>query len=238
MVELIVNADDFGLSEAVNLGIIDAFQNGIVRSTSLMMNGCALEHALCKSKENRALKIGVHLTLTSGKPLLNTGTSLVDSNGDFKLTSRYLEQPAEVELFEIEKEWSAQIETFCTLFEKPPHHLDSHHHIHGWEKLIPVVQHLSDKYQLPFRNVGVIKDLAIPKRTDFFTDQFYAEGVNPNFFKDLPDLFKDFSLEVMCHPAYIDERLRQLSSYVEMREKELAILKELHLDELHYQLKA
>ncbi|WP_413374825.1 chitin disaccharide deacetylase [Alkalihalobacillus sp. 1P02AB] len=238
MVDLIVNADDFGLSEAVNLGIIDAFQNGVVRSTSLMMNGCALEDAICKSKENPALKIGVHLTLTSGKPLLKTGSSLVDANGNFKLTSRYSEQNVEVELSEIEKEWSAQIETFCTLFEQLPHHLDSHHHIHGWEKLIPVVQRLSDKYQLPFRNVGVIKHLPVQKRTDFFTDQFYGEGVNPGFFKSLPDLFKNFSLEVMCHPAYIDERLRQLSSYVEMREKELAILKELHLDGLHYQLKA
>jgi predicted glycoside hydrolase/deacetylase ChbG (UPF0249 family) len=36
---LIVNADDFGLSEGVTDGIIQTMQRGIVTSTSLLANG-------------------------------------------------------------------------------------------------------------------------------------------------------------------------------------------------------
>ena len=42
---LIVNADDFGLCEGVNLGIIDGFQAGAITSTSFMITGEASEHA-------------------------------------------------------------------------------------------------------------------------------------------------------------------------------------------------
>ena len=44
--KLIVNADDFGISEAVNRGIVEAFDGGIVTSTSLMATGDAFEHAV------------------------------------------------------------------------------------------------------------------------------------------------------------------------------------------------
>lgn len=42
---LIVNADDFGLCEAVNYGIIESHRNGVVNSTSAMMNMPAISHA-------------------------------------------------------------------------------------------------------------------------------------------------------------------------------------------------
>ncbi len=42
---LIVNADDFGLSEGVNRGIIRAHEQGIVTSASLMVRGAAAAEA-------------------------------------------------------------------------------------------------------------------------------------------------------------------------------------------------
>ncbi|EPN8226818.1 ChbG/HpnK family deacetylase, partial [Vibrio alginolyticus] len=36
--KLILNADDFGLTESVNLGIADCFRAGTVKSTTIMMN--------------------------------------------------------------------------------------------------------------------------------------------------------------------------------------------------------
>ena len=52
MTKLIVNADDFGLSEAVNYGIISAYKNGIVRSTTIMAGMPAFDHAVELLKEN------------------------------------------------------------------------------------------------------------------------------------------------------------------------------------------
>jgi len=46
MKRLIVNADDFGLTENVNRGILDAHREGIVTSTTLLANGMAFESPL------------------------------------------------------------------------------------------------------------------------------------------------------------------------------------------------
>ena len=46
MTKLIINADDFGLSEAVNYGIISAHKTGVVTSTSTMANMPGFEHAM------------------------------------------------------------------------------------------------------------------------------------------------------------------------------------------------
>ena len=53
MTKIIVNADDLGLSEAVNYGIISAYKNGIVRSTTIMPGMPAFEHAIGLLKENK-----------------------------------------------------------------------------------------------------------------------------------------------------------------------------------------
>lgn len=42
---LIVNADDFGLSKGQNYGIVEAYRNGVVTSTTALVNGEAIGHA-------------------------------------------------------------------------------------------------------------------------------------------------------------------------------------------------
>jgi len=85
MLKLIVNADDFGLTEKVNEGILKCFSNGILRSTSLMANGQSFEHAIGIIRSNPELDIGVHLTLVEEKPVLDAAKlpSLVGEDGHF-----------------------------------------------------------------------------------------------------------------------------------------------------------
>ena len=66
---LIVNADDFGLSKGQNYGIIEACRNGIVTSTTALVNGQAIDHAVQLSRDEPCLAIGMHFVLTMGKPL-------------------------------------------------------------------------------------------------------------------------------------------------------------------------
>lgn len=55
MIKLIVNADDFGLTEGTNYGIIDGHINGLVNSTTMMMNMPGTEHAVHLAKEYKTL---------------------------------------------------------------------------------------------------------------------------------------------------------------------------------------
>jgi predicted glycoside hydrolase/deacetylase ChbG (UPF0249 family) len=80
---LIVNADDFGLSEAVNRAVIQAHENGIVTSTSIMAGGEAFEHAAALAARCPTLGVGVHLTLTELRPVAASTPSLVRSDGRF-----------------------------------------------------------------------------------------------------------------------------------------------------------
>jgi predicted glycoside hydrolase/deacetylase ChbG (UPF0249 family) len=63
---LIVNADDLGMHEDVNAGVIAAYRRGIVRSASLMVNMPAAGQAIDLARDCPQLEIGLHLNVTSG----------------------------------------------------------------------------------------------------------------------------------------------------------------------------
>src|SRR5205823_13974693 len=115
MKKLIVTADDFGLTEGVNQGIIEAHCRGIVTSTSLMANGGAFEHAVARAREAPRLGIGAHLNLTQG-PTVTPPTvvrSLVKRDGAMGIGPIALGQKiatGKVRLGEVELELRAQIE--------------------------------------------------------------------------------------------------------------------------------
>lgn len=54
---LIVNADDFGLCKAQNYGIIEAFKNGVVTSTTALVNSASVEHAAALSAETLGYRL-------------------------------------------------------------------------------------------------------------------------------------------------------------------------------------
>ncbi len=85
MKSLIVNADDFGLTEGVNRAIIDGHRNGIITSTTLMANGMAFDSAVAAGLAAPALGIGVHLNLTQGRPVSSASRvpSIVTPRGSF-----------------------------------------------------------------------------------------------------------------------------------------------------------
>ena len=62
--KLILNADDFGLSPSVNKGIVEAFQQGIISSATMMMNTPYTDEAIELAKKHNLKNIGIHLNLT------------------------------------------------------------------------------------------------------------------------------------------------------------------------------
>jgi predicted glycoside hydrolase/deacetylase ChbG (UPF0249 family) len=223
VISLLVNADDFGFSRGVNHGIIDAHRFGIVNSTTMMVHTPATEHAVELAKQYPQLRVGIHLTLTFGKPVNQDVPSLVDENGFFRVDKNY-EKNSDVLLEDVRREWEDQIQKFFS-FGIRPAHMDSHHHIHAWPFLEPVVKELAQKYNLPVRNAFRRNVEEIPLLSDVFLDGFYGENVSSHYFANLHQEVEDnVTLEVMCHPAYIDTFLKDNSTYCTKRLQELDIL--------------
>ena len=82
---LIVNADDFGRSGSINQAVIRAHREGILTTTSLMVNEPACSEAVALARENPALGVGLHLTLLCGHSALPSGRipGLVNSQNEF-----------------------------------------------------------------------------------------------------------------------------------------------------------
>jgi chitin disaccharide deacetylase len=230
MITIIVNADDFGYSRGVNYGILDSHLNGIVNSTSLMMNMFGTDHAIELAKKNPSLQVGIHLVLTCGKPLLQDVPSLVDTNGNFKRLSR-LKGNLDISLSDLEREWSAQIEKFLASGLNLTH-IDSHHHVHTFNEFLPVIQKLANKFQLPVRTNGYERIEGVEAFSDVCLVDFYGDGVTSNYFQLLPErVEKGRKVEVMCHPAYLDSYLLSGSSYTHDRLKEIDVLTTVKLPE-------
>ncbi|WP_201716916.1 chitin disaccharide deacetylase [Rossellomorea arthrocnemi] len=227
MRNVIINADDFGLCRGVNDGILDSHKFGIVNSTTMLVNMPGVEHAVELARLHPELQVGIHLTLTCGRPVSAFVPSLVDERGFFRFTSRIFEQK-EIDVDAVELEWEAQIDTFLS-FGLPLSHIDSHHHVHSFAPLIPVVKRLSERYGVPVRNV--FDDVeGMNLLTDRFSMGFYGKGVSvERLTRILENRREGETLEIMCHPAYVDSFLKENSSYCEERLRELDVLTNLNL---------
>ncbi len=155
--QLIINADDFGVSRGVNEAIVTAHQKGILNSTSMMMNVAYTDDAIRLAKTMPDLKIGVHLNLTNQrnqKPLANPTDIplLVDKNGHLKngfvalmlLSFRHPKQLAAQAALEMR----AQIDKLIAAGIQPAH-LDSHRHVHMIPALFKTVTRLASEYNIP-----------------------------------------------------------------------------------------
>jgi chitin disaccharide deacetylase len=134
MKQLILNADDFGMTRGVNEGIIRAHREGVLTSTTLMANGAAFEDAIERAKGNPGLAVGCHLVLVEGRAIAAQEEipSLADAYGQLPeslpgLVARVSLGRARVE--EIEREMRAQIEKIRAAGIEPTH-LDTHKHTH------------------------------------------------------------------------------------------------------------
>src|SRR5580704_17699051 len=84
MKQLILNADDFGMTRGVNEGIIRAHREGVLTSTTLMANGPEFDDAVSRAKLNRKLGVGCHLVLVGGPSVAPREkiSSLADADGN------------------------------------------------------------------------------------------------------------------------------------------------------------
>lgn len=194
MKHLIINSDDFGYTRGINKGIIEAHTKGIVTSTSIMVDESAAEDAPALA-EYKNLSVGLHFVLPE------EGVS------------------GKAEFFR-------QLTRFKELFGRDPDHIDIHKpRPHNYPQVEQLLMQYSKEKSIPVRNLGYAKliksffGLNIDGSGPLNESRVTVEG----FSKALTEVEDGFN-EIMCHVGYSDGELRKLSSYSDIREKELATL--------------
>lgn len=136
--DLIVNADDFGLSPGVNEGIVAAHERGIVTSASLMVRWPAAVEAVRIAREYPRLSLGLHVDL-----------------GEWECRDGVWEAVYEVVRMDdpqaVAEEVARQLDTFRRLVGRDPSHLDSHQNVHRKHPVLPVAAELARKLAVPLR---------------------------------------------------------------------------------------
>jgi chitin disaccharide deacetylase len=174
MKELIINADDFGLSPGANRAIVKAWQEGVLTSASLMAGGSAFAEAVALARGNPGLQVGLHLTLVQGNAVFpHAGfPSIVDRQGSFTndpvhAGMRYFFlKPLRKQLF---REIEGQIEKFRET-GLPLSHIDGHLNIHMHPVVFDILRELMPRhgitsFRLSRERLGV--DIRLSRRRLF-----------------------------------------------------------------------
>lgn len=189
---LIVNADDFGLSDGVSRAIVRAHVEGIVTSTSLMVRAAAAPSAIELARRHPALGLGLHLDLGEWK--LHEGAwlplySVVDIDDESS----------------VRDEIARQLERFRELVGAEPTHIDSHQHVHRGEPVLSLVRDLARELDVPLRHT---------RRGARYHGDFYGQDVEG---RSRPEWVSAEALaaliarlpygvnEIACHPGERDD---------------------------------
>ncbi|MDQ2930990.1 MAG: ChbG/HpnK family deacetylase [Gemmatimonadota bacterium] len=251
---LIINADDFGFSEGVTRGIVEAFAAGSVTSTSIMANGVDWENAVRLARANPKLGVGVHLNLVQGRPLLRVPSLTDAATGELHSLGALARRAwaGRVDAGELEAETRAQIERVRGAGIAVTH-LDSHRHSHLLAGIWPIVSRVTRDagirvIRIPREPFGInaLDAAATPRKlvlamtlrlahalplpsplktTDHFRGISLQGGTHfASRLRRTLDTLEPGSTELMVHPGHVDASLAAQDPYTAPREIELAEL--------------
>ena len=234
---LIINADDYGHTPGISEGIRQAHLQGVVTSTTAMMNGPYIDRELPELiRQCPRIGAGVHLVITVGDPLLPVEKlpHLMNLSPDgkhlFKEVGAFLDL---VDPVELKAEWAAQIEKFIKVTNRVPDHLDAHHHAMCFgDRFFYVYAELAGQYGCgvrlpvegspqPWHQMACDHGIPMPDRLD---TRFYDEGVTEAMLETMITELPEGVTEWMCHPACVDDKSEKTSDYHIRRADELNLL--------------
>ena len=189
---LVVNADDLGLSDGVNAGILHAARHGIVTSASLMVRMPAAVAAVCAARALPGLSIGLHLDLAEWaydgqqwQPLYQ----VVDTDDADAVAA----------------ELARQLQRFTHLMGRPPSHLDSHQHVHRTEPVHALLRAAGQRLGVHVRG----EPGAPVYRGDFYGQtgkgEPYRSAISVRALCDVIDALPPGLTELGCHPGFSDD---------------------------------
>ena len=152
MKSLIVTADDFGAAEEVNEAVERGHRDGILTAASLMVAGAAAVDATARAKRLSRLRVGLHLVLVDGKPILPPSfvPDLVDARGMFR-ADMALAGARMFLLARVRRQLAAEIEAQFDAFRVSGLHLDhvnTHKHFHLHPTIASTILRVGRRYGL------------------------------------------------------------------------------------------
>lgn len=151
--QLIVNADDYGLTTGVSRAILDAHDRGIVTSTSALTLSPAATETIGWLRDAPTLGVGAHLAAVGEDPPLLSARevpTLVDGRGAMCLSWRqFLPRAAagRIDPEDLRREFDAQIR-FLLDAGVVVDHLDTHQNLHLWPSVRDVVMELGELHDI------------------------------------------------------------------------------------------
>jgi len=161
---LIVNADDYGLTEGISRGILRGHREGIITSTSALALGPAYPRVAGWLADVPSLGLGVHLAAVGEDPPLLTAAEipslvgrrgrLCDGYGGFMVRAA----TGRIDLDDVRREFTAQLQMVQEL-GIPVTHLDAHQHLQLWPSVCKVVLELAVRFGVPAVRVPRLRAL-------------------------------------------------------------------------------
>ncbi|MCI0572005.1 MAG: ChbG/HpnK family deacetylase [Myxococcaceae bacterium] len=214
---LIINADDLGYDPAVTRGILLAMREGIVSSTTFMVNMPSSEEA---ARQAQGLAVGLHLNLARGRPVSSRfpAAHLVEGSLSEARAGGLLPETVEAETL-------AQLDRLEALLGRPATHVDVHKHLHRHPGVLEGLARAARARGLPVRSLDGDMRQALGARGVATNTHFLGDaGAEPywteaRLVEALGSLPTDGVVELMCHPGYRPEAVQ--SGYSAQREVEL-----------------
>jgi chitin disaccharide deacetylase len=204
---LVVNADDLGLSAAVDAGIAAAHDRGIVTSASLMVRKPAAAEAVALARGRPALAIGLHIDIGQWDY----------ESGEWRVA--YERCPAD-DSAAVERECRDQLVAFRELTGRDPTHLDSHQHTHTSEPVASVAEAIADELGVPLRGRGIRYEGGFYGQAR--RGEPWPQGITVERLVELIEALPAGWTELGCHPGLGVGAAE--SSYAAERERELRVL--------------
>lgn len=209
MNNIIINADDFGLSTEVNKAIITCFKKGIISHTTAMANMPDIYEAINLAKDNNIMSnIGLHFNIIEGRPLSKSILSckrLCDSNGLFAYKRNSIFFFTKEERNAIREEFDEQLKLLLKLGVNVTH-MDSHQHVHTELPIYFIIRGRLKKSPIKTirisRNV-LVRNIIKPYKF-LFNKLLRLEGFKTTKYMGVycnENKTEYENIELMCHPV-------------------------------------
>jgi chitin disaccharide deacetylase len=147
---IIINADDFGISKELNACVSHLHKQGVLSSATLISNSPDFQDAVITAKKLPELGIGVHLTLDGPYNVLKSASSVINPETGQFYNSRIVVGKLRYFGFksdDIFKEYCAQIGKILDHGVNITH-IDHHHHYHLYHKSLDQVKRVAQKFKI------------------------------------------------------------------------------------------
>ncbi len=154
MIQLILNADDLGLTAALSDVVVALRTEGLVTDTSLLTCGEAFDGAARALLSHGIATTGIHLCVVGGETPVSRPADVPSLVREGRFRSGWPSVAAaaaagRIRIRDVEHEWAAQILRAVDAGLRVTH-LDSHQHIHLLPTLLPVAIRLARKFDVAY----------------------------------------------------------------------------------------